>query len=302
MLAHSVSIGTADLPDLRYPIAVTEKFDGIRCTVDYPRGNPAEGLVALSRTGIPLPNCHVQEWAEEWGVRGMDGEIVVPDWTFHEIQSKVMSNVTLPFPFRFYAFDYYLKCKEEPYLKRLERLDKFHTRLVGSNIDIIMPIMCHTPKQVKDIYDQIINKGGEGLILRDPEGPYKNGRSTFIQGWMLKMKQWDTGVARIIGFEEKETNENEQKKNNVGYAKRSSAKAGKRKAGTLGAFIVYDPDFGEFNIGGGPGLNDLQRLQIWQDREEYISRYINYKYQVAGVKEKPRSPQFLSFAARNRGT
>lgn len=132
------------------------------------------------------------------------------------------------------------------------------------------------------------------VMLRHPDGPYKHGRSTAKEGWLLKVKRFEDSEARIIGFSELMHNANEAKRNELGHLERSSKKAGKQGAQVLGSFIVKDLKTGvEFDI--GTGFTASQRQELWNVGDNLLGRIIKYKSQPTGVKDKPRFPVFLGF-------
>ena len=129
-----------------------------------------------------------------------------------------------------------------------------------------------------------------------PVGAYKMGRSTTKEGILLKVKEFADAEATVVGFNEKLSNQNELKTDVFGYAERSTEKAGMVPAGTLGSFHVKMTDGREFNCGSG--LNDEQRLEIWNNQDEYLGKMIKFKYMQIGVDKKtgvPRLPIFLGF-------
>ena len=71
-----------------------------------------------------------------------------------------------------------------------------------------------------------VEAGYEGIILRHPEAPYKFGRSTVKEGYLLKVKRFVDSESEIIGFEEEMFNGNVALKNELGRTKRSTAAAG----------------------------------------------------------------------------
>ena len=90
-------------------------------------------------------------------------------------------------------------------------------------------------------------------------------------------------------------NTNDAEEDAFGQIKRSKAINGMIGKNTLGKFIVREvgdtPWKGvEFAIGTGEGLTQELRKQIWDDRKSYIGRYVTYKYQPHGVKDRPRLP------------
>jgi DNA ligase-1 len=137
-----------------------------------------------------------------------------------------------------------------------------------------------------------VAEGYEGIILRSPEAPYKFGRSTVKEGYLLKLKRFEDSEAEIIGFEEEMFNGNAAETNELGRTKRSTAQAGLVGKSSLGAFLVRDCVSGvEFSI--GTGLTALQRGVFWQRRDEYVGKLVKYKFFPVGVKVAPRHPVFL---------
>src|SRR5690606_28483163 len=54
---------------------------------------------------------------------------------------------------------------------------------------------------VLDYESTCLARGYEGVMLRDPDGPYKFGRSTLREGTLLKLKRFEDAEAVVIGFE-----------------------------------------------------------------------------------------------------
>ena len=129
--------------------------------------------------------------------------------------------------------------------------------------------------------------------MRDPNGLYKQGRSTLKQGWLLKVKRFLDAEAVVVGLVEKMHNNNEATLDERGYTKRSSHKENKVLANTLGALTVYSGEFGEFDI--GTGLDDNLRQLIWNNKGDYVGKLVKFKYFPIGIKDKPRLPVFLGF-------
>jgi DNA ligase-1 len=133
-------------------------------------------------------------------------------------------------------------------------------------------------------------------MIRDPEGPYKCGRSSVKQQYLLKIKPFEDGEAKIVGFEEQMENTNEAEKDAFGHTKRSSHKAGKVPKGTLGKFVVRRlSDDLEFRVGTGKGLTNTLRQEIWDNQKKFLGKIIKYKHQAIGAKIAPRIAIFLGF-------
>jgi len=157
--------------------------------------------------------------------------------------------------------------------------------------------LMHNEDEMLEYEASSVAEGYEGIILRSPNAPYKFGRSTVNEGYLLKVKRFEDSEAEIIGFEEEMFNGNEAQTNELGRTKRSTAQAGLVGKDTLGAFLVRDIHTGvEFSI--GTGLTALQRGTFWARQDEYLGQLIKYKYFPVGVKDKPSHPVFLGLRDR----
>ena len=141
--------------------------------------------------------------------------------------------------------------------------------------------------------EQAITAGFEGIMLRDPRGKYKFGRSTTREGALLKMKRKFTSEAKVVGFEEQMHNANEAKINALGHSERSSHQANKIPTGILGALQVVDKGV-SFNIGTGFTIAD--REEIWKARDKYLGQFCTYEY-LPPTKDAPRHPVFIGWRA-----
>src|SRR5262245_35069587 len=88
----------ADLSELRYPVLVSPKLDGVRAI--------RLGNRLVSRTLKDIPNKYVRNWCIEHLPEGLDGELLLRDWTapFSDVSSAIMSIEGEP-DFVFAAFD-----------------------------------------------------------------------------------------------------------------------------------------------------------------------------------------------------
>jgi DNA ligase-1 len=132
------------------------------------------------------------------------------------------------------------------------------------------------------------------VILRDPAGLYKFGRSGKT-GPLLKLKRFIDFEAEVIGVYEEMHNANVATKNELGRTSRSSAKAGKIGKGTLGGLIlraINGPAAGvEFRC--GTGFDAAARAELWANPP--IGKVAKVKSFPIGVKDKPRHPVWLGF-------
>jgi DNA ligase-1 len=280
MLASAVE----DTASLDYPLLGTPKIDGIRCMVVDGR--------ALTRSLKPLPNLAVREYLESTCPSGFDGELIVPGGTFQDSTSAFMTRDGTP-DFEFCVFDW-LRDPSEPYASRVERLRDYFEHHNSSWVVPVLPKIISSEDELFAYEEECLAKGYEGVMLRHPNGPYKFGRATAQSQWLLKLKRFEDGEARVVSYYELMHNANEAKRNMLGYIERSSHKANMVGKQILGGLVVQDVVSGiEFSI--GTGFDAALRERLWEDRDSLAGRIVKYKYQPTGVKEKPRFPVFIGF-------
>lgn len=270
----------ADATKLRFPLLASAKLDGIRAVV-------RDGIV-YSRSNKPIPSHFVQEQFKH--LDHADGELIVGEPTvkdaYRNTSSHVMAYDKRDFDLRFYIFDHILR-PTDPYTIRHQKLHFDSMRSKGAIIHEQHVVTCM--QTLLQLEEKMLGLGYEGLILRSANAPYKFGRSTANEGYLLKLKRFTDAEFEVIGFEERMHNGNEKTTNELGYAKRSSHQENLVGRGDLGAIVVrYEG--GSFNV--GTGFDDAERATIWANRESYIGRYALVKYFAIGMKDAPRHPVF----------
>lgn len=279
-----------DVKELRFPVWGTPKFDGIRClTLDRADG-PTHRSLPVCRSLKHVPNHHIRNILASECPPYLDGELMAGK--FHQCQSSVMTESGMP-EFTYHVFDHTLY-PDIPYVKRVAILNDLG--LVSKHIHIVLPVRIDTLEELERFESMCICNGFEGAVIRTGDSPYKYGRSTFKQQWMVKLKQFKDAEATVIGFEEEMHNANVVERNELGHNFRSTHQANMRGKGRLGALVVRDPDGVEFRIGSGFSAD--QRTTIWKDRESFQGMLVTYKHQPHGRKEKPRIPIFRGFRHR----
>lgn len=271
----------AELDKIRWPVIASPKLDGVRCII--------KDGVALSRTLKPIPSKFVQSKIGRADLNGLDGELIVGSPTDHDVYVKTNSGVMSADgepDFTYFTFDRwdlpnngfedrFAAASPPEYARRVRRLP--HTFLTDL-------------EELRAYQESVLAQGYEGVMLRDPSGPYKQGRSTVKEGWLMKLKTFSDAEAVVIGIEEEMANLNEAVLDERGYTKRSTHKAGKTGKGTVGALVVRGlngPFAGvEFNIGSG--FTAEQRKQEWP-----LGSIVSYKFFEHGSKDRPRHPVFL---------
>jgi len=266
----------ADLEALRFPLLCTPKFDGIRCLI--------RKKTPVSRTLKPIPNKHVRAVLSACP-NGLDGELIVQN-NYNKTQSSVMREEGEP-NFEYHVFDVVM---DAPYSERMKVLAEMELPPICKKV---LPIEIRTRTSLLAYETRCLQDGYEGVMLRDPEGPYKCGRSTEKEGFLLKLKRFTDAEAKIIDYEELMHNENPLTYDTRGYAKRASCQENLVPAGTLGCFIVEDDAGRQFKV--ATGMTAEQRQEYWDNIEDYIGQFVKYKFQEHGTKDLPRFPVFLGF-------
>lgn len=302
----------------QWPYLVSPKLDGIRVFI-----HPTDG--AVTRTMKPIRNRHIQSFFQrilaavpEFAC--MDGEIIfgaplaltpVSSTVFQDTTSAVMSfdgepEVTL------WVFDQYFPDKPNmPYMEREKAMaqnvdDKIRHFLTTTHlphprvhIEILPCEPVGSKEEILDWEQKWLEKGFEGLMLRNIDRPYRYGRSSLHgqQQHLIKLKRTEDSEAVIIGFEELMHNDNPDEKDAFGLAKRSSAKGNLKPANTLGSLLVraIAGDFQGKEFAIGSGFDQSLRDTIWRQRDAYLGRTVSFKYQAQGIKDLPRFPIFKGF-------
>lgn len=258
MLAH-----TLDRPEqLAGRWLASEKFDGIRVV-----WLPGFGL--LTRTGNPI---HAPRWFVEALPKdtALNGELVT-NAGFQKVSSIVRRKTPVDSEWRkvkYKVFDSPTKGQDTT-LQRLARVRKVlrrgdgHVQMVKQ--EDVVPSMGTVRKRM----DNVVERGGEGLVLRKASAPYGLHRSHAF----LKVKPERNVEGTVIGVQEG----------------RGS------KKGMLGALVLQLPQGGTFKVGSG--FTDAQRKSLWQ--RPPLHSQVTVKFMTMTDKGVPRQPVFWRFR-RNR--
>jgi len=276
-----------NLSKITFPVLISPKIDGFRAL--------AWGGSLVSRNLKPIQSDYVQNCFEALP-KGLDGELVVGDPTFDRTQvfRRTSSAVTrknndVIEDLRYYIFDNFVT--PGPFQDRFHVAKKFVQDQDWPGLYIVEHVVVNSAEEALEFEARCVEQGYEGAMIRAINGPYKNGRSTENEGWLLKLKTFDASEARILDFYERMHNENEAEINALGHTERSTKKEGMVPAGTLGGFEAEDVNtLVRFNLGRGR-MTDPEAQEIWDHRRKYLGKVATYKFQGI-TKEKPRFPVF----------
>jgi DNA ligase-1 len=269
---------------LSFPLLATPKLDGIRCLKLNGR--------ALTRSFKPVSNRFIREWIEANLPDGLDGELIVKGTTFNETAGHVGRESGEP-DFTFAVFDYVSDGIDVPYACRMQELARLPDYL---RVDKVLPEEIHSLDDLMVYEERCVSEGYEGVMIRTPGSPYKCGRSTEREGYLLKIKRFEDAEAVVLDTYEGMSNQNAAEKDAFGRTKRSMAQSGMVGRGELGGFVVRHVETGiEFRLGYNHVVGGVDRVSLWQQRSSLLGRMVKFMHQPSGAKEAPRFPKFIGF-------
>lgn len=279
---NKVKLDAMNLHLVRLPVMVSFKLDGQRAIVT----DKGPRTRALKRIG----NIHVRNMLASLPP-GLDGELAVIRngvVDFRGTSSAIRNAMGTP-EFKFFVFDIV-----DPNRRALERYSTL-LKLVPTLppwVAVLHQEIIGTLNDLQALYAEALRLNYEGVCLKNPQGWYKNGRSTFNEQYLMRIKEYETDEALVIGMEEEMENFNAQQQNELGYAKRSSSMENLYGKGRMGALVCKSEKFREpFKIGSG--FDAAERLDLWANTP--LGKIVHYRYDPTGGYDKPRQPVFKGF-------
>ena len=279
-------------PFIEYPQLASIKMDGFRLL-------NLCGEHLLSPALKPFPNrnmtSHMQAFLDFCQQERIvtDGEFWSPTLTFQQLQSIVRShNATIPSDVQYHIFDIMSEnewnCESEQtfvyrYLNYKSTLAGFeHVRLV-EQWHII------DAGEAETFFNEQIELGQEGMILRSPNAKYKHGRTTIRQDGMWKFKEFLTHDAIIVGIEQGERMREGIVRTLDGQGKleRTYRQDDYELVDMVGAFWV-EQDGLRFKVKPGKGHDNSWKRDVWNNRESLLGKHLEYKFMPHGTMDKPR--------------
>jgi DNA ligase-1 len=287
MMFKPMKSSPVNLATLRYPVYASPKLDGIRCVV-------RDGKL-WSNSNKLIPNVNVQ--AKFKHLEGCDGELIAGEPNTEGVWNHTMSIVSSKNKsannVSFYVFDSVLS-PDLAYDLRYKSLllASLNSREQDRAQDVLYQKLIHNEEQLLAYEEYSLAEGYEGIMLRSPSAPYKYGRSTANEQYLLKMKRFQDDEAIVVGFTEKLHNLNPAEVNELGHLHRSSAVDGKVPAGTLGSIQAKFKDQ-IINIRGS--ITDEEALRIWNNQAAYLGKSCKFKHMPYGAKDTVRQGIFLGW-------
>jgi DNA ligase-1 len=299
----------ADLKKISFPCLVQPKIDGVRALYLNDQ--------LTGRSLKPHKNKHLAKTFNHIQFKGFDGEMTAMSDPAHPDLCRTTSSALGTYegePYlKWWLFDYINShTKILPYKVRLEllreQLDEYFEIWpdLRNFIQIVDTFYCATMDDLLSFEEDFLDLGYEGLIIRDPEGRYKEGRSTIREGGLLRLKRFIDAEAVVEELTEGETNLNEKQTNELGKSFRTSHQSNKVTNGMIGNLLcrVHKDIFdiqgnllfkAGYKIVVSPGSMDHQkRTNYWENQNLIIGKVIKFKFFPKGIKDQPRFPTYLS--------
>ncbi|WP_127119435.1 DNA ligase [Thiomicrospira sp. S5] len=228
---------------------MSEKLDGVRAYWD--------GQQLLSRGGQIIH-------APAWFLKGfpkfeLDGEL----WTRRQDFENIVSIVRQQEPdnrwhqISYRVFD--VPNQSGGLLERLAVLETYLKKQSLPQVKLIPQIPVETTAQVQETLDRLVEKGAEGLILRQASQPYVTGRTQTA----LKVKTYWDDECQVIGYT-----------------------PGKGRFDGLVGSLVCDWQGQRIKLGSGLSVAD-------RESPPTLNAWVTFKYYGLTQKGNPRFPVFL---------
>jgi len=244
-------------------VACEVKIDGVRM-IAIKKNN---SVVLYTRNGKIIEGYNdIVSNVKNIGIDNVvfDGEIVGKNYTdtMNNLFRKEKEKSGTYMIFDMLTIDEFMdgESKDDYYTRKLaiSNIKKNINEKEFSFLKFIEPVaMLQNPTidQLNEISNQVVNQGYEGIMIKDYTAKYKAKRD---YGWQ-KFKPFYTEEFNIIGFMQGE---------------------GKYQ-NTLGKVFI---DVDGITVGCGSGFSDLQRDEIWNNKEKYLGQLIEIQYQEKIVK------------------
>jgi DNA ligase 1 len=287
---------TTEIEDIRGEYLASNKMDGHRWLF-------IDGELK-SRHFKPMPNFRLIErfkpltdFSKQTGII-LDGEIYSHELSFKEIGHFLRTIDTkdevIPESIKFHCFEIFDPKRPDLTAKdRYEIICELEGKL-GEHFVVVKQRLVCGQEEIKKIFDDAVEEGYEGIMLKSPHSTYKFGRYTLKSGMAYKLKKFTTTDGKIISVEQatKVREDAEKKTNELGRSVTSKKKDDRVLIEKASSFVVK---FGDTTVKVPIALSDEEKEGIWLNRDSYIGKWIEYKYQEEGMDEKPRIPIFLRY-------
>jgi DNA ligase-1 len=280
--------------EIRFPVFGSGKIDGFRSFHDQ---------VMLSRSRKPMPNNFVRATLANSLFDRLDGELTVGSPTDPKVfqgTSGALRAIDGEPDFSWHIFDD-ITNPNDPFEKRLDsaasRVERLNDIIDAPRLRLVEHKLIRNMDELDEFESIKLAEGYEGVMIRDPNGRYKFGRSTVKEGILLKVKRMSHEEGEIVDFVELLHNENEAFVDELGRTKRSDHAENLVPSGMLGAFVVRSPKYAKDFRVSASSMTLEERRTAWGMRDVIRNsrRLVRYKFFAHGMKDVPRHAVFAGF-------
>lgn len=275
---------------VKFPVEIQPKVDGVRSL--HLTGK------LTGRSFKPHANKHVTAKFSPEIYTGLDGEMHCgnpTDKALCRVTSSLLRRIQGEPDVRWMLFDYIVpETLKLGYTERHAALSERITQIADSNLWLVPTFTITNMADLLSLEDVWLAEGYEGVILRDPNGLYKSGRSTPLEGGLLRIKRFVEEDAIVTGIVEGQSNNNEAVINELGRTERSTHQENMVPNGMVGALECIEVKTG-LQILVSPGeMTHEERVMYFNNPELIVGKTISFRHLPTGRKTFPRFPTFKS--------
>lgn len=272
------------LENIIFPKIVLPKYNGMRgCIMD--------GSLK-ARSLKPIENEYISSFLSKPEYNNLEGELVVGNPTSPDTFTNTVSGVNTikgeP-DFHFYVFDMFHPTN--PFYKRWNSAWERVKEINSPRISMVAMEFVSNKEELLRQYDCFISLGYEGIVLRDTNSLYKQGRTTIIENSFLRYVPWQTSEARILGYKEGYINTNPSEINELGRKKKSMSKEKLVPSGTAGSVQVEDIHTGA-NFSITVPTDELGKDVLENFDSKWKDQILRYRFKKGVKGNTPRTPQW----------
>lgn len=293
-----------DEDKLVFPLGIQPKIDGVRAW------NPDGTL--LGRSMKTHRNPHATAFFSCPEYVGLDGEMAAEKETHRKLCTLTSSALSRGYGEPFLLWHVFDLLNEDTvelgYLFRYNALTEYVTRMQKAgfcgHLRIVPMQVVNNLAELQFWEDKWLEEGYEGVIIRNLEAPYKEGRSTIKGAHLLRIKRFveeEFIVKRII---EGERNDNVAQINELGKTFRTSHQENKVPNGMVGSMIgeiLKDSELfkkGQVITVSKGDMTDDEAAYFFANPQKLLEQICIFKHFPKGVKDKPRFPTWKSIRSK----
>ena len=261
MLAHDYNKRGKSI---KFPCFVQRKYDGTRCVAI-----PGRGLFSRNRKLYPHLKHIYDEINRLPPEMILDGELYSDTLTFQEIVGIVKKETLKKedeekqLHIKYHVYDV---INNAPYEQRYISLQTLFHQGGFKHLCFVQTTLCENEKKMKELHNQYVGEGYEGIMLRNKSGSYKNARSTDLQ----KYKEFFDDEYEVVDYKEGE---------------------GQEEGCVL--WICKTPEGKIFNC--RPRGSREDRMELFKIGKQYIGKKLTVRFQELTDEKVPRFPVGIAF-------